>query len=298
MSYPSKGSLNLFRPLIFNTVVLVLLALLVVSYQSWASALKVETPTVANRPVSYQGTLTNEVGQPVNEALPMTFRLYDSADALTPLWTESYSETNPITVQNGQFQVWLGSQEAFPPNLWSHAALYLGIQIADDEEMQPRERLGASPYALQAETVASLPERSVDSSKLALQQAIQRFDPTLTMSATATISEGVGVEIPGTELLFSLERNSRILYTAQAVATFSDAPALHTVQVVVDGVVQQQFQSLGQALDTVSLFTYLDLAAGDHRITLNYLATDPASQIQILNQPTPGAVSYLVVDQP
>ncbi|MFN8444219.1 MAG: hypothetical protein U0175_25780 [Caldilineaceae bacterium] len=298
MSYPSKGSFYLLRPLIFNTIILVLLALLLISYQSWASALKSETPTTANRPISYQGTLTNEVGQPINEALPMTFRLYDSADALTPLWTEVYSDTNPIMVQNGQFQVWLASQAAFPPDLWNHSALYLGIQIADDEEMQPRERLGAAPYALQADSVASLPERSIDSSKLALQQTVQRFDPTLAMSATATISEGVGVEIPGTELLFKLERNSRILYTAQAVATFSDAPALHTVQVVADGVVQQQFHSLGQALDTVSIFTYLDLAAGDHRITLNYLATDPDSQIQILNQPTPGSVSYLVVDQP
>lgn len=290
-----------YRTLIFNTIALVLFAILIVSYQSWAAALKNETPTAplsANRQIAYQGTLTNELGQPINEALPMTFRLYESADALVPLWTEVYSQTQSVAVQNGQFQVWLGALQPFPAALWNSSTLFLGIQIDSDAEMLPRERLGASPYALQADKVASLPDRSVDSAKLALHQTVQRFDPTLAMSATATISAGVGVEIPGTELLLTLEHHSRILYTTQAVATFNNAAGLHTVLVVVDGMAQHQFQSLGQTLATLSIFTYLDLAPGTHRITLNYLATDPASQIQIVNAPTPGFVSYVVLDQP
>lgn len=300
MTHPQTHSLFRFRYLLFNTIALVLLGILVISYQSWAAALKAETPaqpTAINHVISYQGTLTNELGQPIVETLPMTFRLYDSTDAPLPLWSETYSDTNSVVVQNGQFQVWLGALEPFPADLWSHSALYLGIQIDNDEEMQPRERLAAAPFAIQANSANSLPNRSVTSAKLALQQAVQRFDPTIEMSATATISQGIGSEIPGTELLVNLAGESRILYTAQAVATFSDEAAVHTIQVVVDGVVHHQYQSAGQTIDTISLFSYLDLTAGDHRITLNYLAS-AESQLQIVNSPTSGYVSYLVVDQP
>jgi len=289
-----------FRYLLPNTLLLVLAGILLLTYQGWArspqSVSRVGSQT-ANRVISYQGTLTNDLGQPIHESLPMTFRLYDSPEAVDALWTEIYTSTNAIQVQNGQFQVWLGSETPFPSQLWDTATLYLGIQIDTDAEMLPRERLGATAFSMKADSASAVADRSIESAKLALQQQVQKLDSATPISVTAIVSQGIGSEISATALLVNLQKPSRILYTAQAIATYSNAEALQTIQVVVDGSPVHQYQSAGQRLNTIGIFTYIDLPAGSHRIVLHYLSSDTTSQLLIADSPTPGFVSYLVLDQ-
>ena len=289
------------RYLLPNVLTLVIAALFLLTYQSWASAANSTTQQPSQSPsqtISYQGTLTNELGQPINEALPMTFRLYADPAAGEALWTEVYTGTNSLVVQNGQFQVLLGSQTPFPPDLWKNSALYLGIQIDTDAEMSPREKLSAAPYAMQSNSSLTITDRSIDSAKLALQQQVQPIQSPQPITVTTTVSASIGAEIPGTELVLELDKVSRILYTAQFIATYSNPEATQTIQVVANGVAVHRYQTTGQLLDTVGIFRYIDLPAGTHRITLNYQASIADSQLQLQGDPGSDFVSYLVVDQP
>ena len=56
--------------------------------------------------VSYEGDLRDAIGQPINEILPMTFRLYASAESEDPLWSELHGA---VEVRDGVFTVRLGA---------------------------------------------------------------------------------------------------------------------------------------------------------------------------------------------
>src|SRR4051794_19668403 len=56
--------------------------------------------------VSYQGRLTDSVGNPITGTLGSTFRIYNVPTGGVPLWTEAQPS---LSIQNGLFQVLLGS---------------------------------------------------------------------------------------------------------------------------------------------------------------------------------------------
>lgn len=95
--------------------------------------------------VSYQGTLTDAAGKPVNGAANMTFRLYTAPTGGTALWTEAHTGANAVPVSNGLFNVLLGSLTPITTSVWSNATLYLGVQVGSDAEMAPREIVGGAP---------------------------------------------------------------------------------------------------------------------------------------------------------
>jgi hypothetical protein len=97
--------------------------------------------------ISYQARLTDPAGDALNGAFAVYFAIYDSPTSATPLWTEAY-ETPRIDVINGVVSVLLGSQEPFPSTLFTIDPLYLGVQIANDEEIQPRRRIVSSAFAI------------------------------------------------------------------------------------------------------------------------------------------------------
>lgn len=100
--------------------------------------------------ISYQGTLTNPTGTPVNATTTLQFRLYDAASGGTLKWGP---ETQSVQVTNGQFNVHLGSVTAISPaNLTGD--LWLDIRV-NGEQLMPRERLTAVPYAVEAGTLSA-----------------------------------------------------------------------------------------------------------------------------------------------
>jgi hypothetical protein len=109
---------------------------------------------------TYQGRLTNALGQPVpNGTYAMTFRLYDLATAATPLAT---AVANP-TVTNGLFVVNLSG-------FASHVDgkdLYIGVQVGGDPELSPRQRIAPVPYALSLRPGAVISD-SITSSTICL----------------------------------------------------------------------------------------------------------------------------------
>lgn len=96
--------------------------------------------------ISYQGTLSTAGGAAINTNVGLTFRLYDVQAGGTALWTETHSG---VPVNNGLFNVLLGSITSIPYSVWNNSAVYLGIQVeGDSAELSPREVVSAVPIAM------------------------------------------------------------------------------------------------------------------------------------------------------
>ncbi|GIW12225.1 MAG: hypothetical protein KatS3mg061_3282 [Dehalococcoidia bacterium] len=90
---------------------------------------------------TYQGRLTNALGQPVpNGSYVLTFRLYE--DATTP--TALATTVQTPTVTNGLFVATLAGFSSYADG----RDLYLGVQVGSDPELTPRQRITPVPYAL------------------------------------------------------------------------------------------------------------------------------------------------------
>ncbi len=97
--------------------------------------------------ISYQGILTDALGQPVADSTyAVTFGLYRVLAGGTSVWNESAA----ITTDAGSFSHTLGSITPFPAGLFeSRDTLFLEILISSIP-LTPRTRLFSSPYALQS----------------------------------------------------------------------------------------------------------------------------------------------------
>lgn len=113
--------------------------------------------------INYQGRLADNLGNPINDTVNMTFALHETEIGGTAIWSESHSA---VPVSDGLFSVRLGqitplSTDLLTENLW------LEIQIDTDPPMTPREKLAAVPYAMQAETALSVLDGSITTEKIA-----------------------------------------------------------------------------------------------------------------------------------
>jgi len=93
--------------------------------------------------LNYQGYLATADSGAVNETLAMTFRLFDSAEGGTQLW----SETHPaVVVNNGGFTLLLGSVTPFPADLFDGSILYLQMEVGS-EIFSPRKTIVSVAYS-------------------------------------------------------------------------------------------------------------------------------------------------------
>jgi hypothetical protein len=127
-----------------GTVILV--ALMLVVFRAWAMP---AAPHGGPGVISYQGTLTEPGGQPVDGDLDMTFGLFDVSTGGTALWTEAHNGANSVPVSEGLFNVLLGSLSPIPSTVWDSASLFLEVTVGG-EMLAPREAVGSVPHALYA----------------------------------------------------------------------------------------------------------------------------------------------------
>ncbi len=100
--------------------------------------------------VSYQGFLTDGVGDPVaNGSYSVNFTIYDAASGGTALW----SETQSVSTADGLFSVWLGAVTPIAGTVFADSGRYLGIAVESDPEIVPRTEFVAVPYAYRVESV-------------------------------------------------------------------------------------------------------------------------------------------------
>src|SRR5690349_15657824 len=94
------------------------------------------------------GRLFDNHDQPITGSVTMVFAIYDLPTGGEPAWTE----THTINFDDGYFVASLGETKPLPA--LDGTPKFLGIRVADDPEMTPREELVSVPYALMAGDVA------------------------------------------------------------------------------------------------------------------------------------------------
>jgi len=130
----------------FTKLSKVLGVLLLVSTVCNLTSLHGEVPKLIN----FEGKLTEKDGTtPISGLKTITFRIYESADAGIHIWFE----TREVTIDNGFYNVLLGSVEPFDPQMKFDNAYWLSVQVSGEDEMKPRYQIGAAPYAINADMI-------------------------------------------------------------------------------------------------------------------------------------------------
>jgi hypothetical protein len=106
------------------------------------------TAVAQNKKISIQGLLKDANGKAVEDgSYPITFKLYNGAASVTPLWTEVLSE---VSVSGGIYTVQLGGTNSITALPWDEP-YFLGITI-QGTELSPRTELTYAPYAIAVAT--------------------------------------------------------------------------------------------------------------------------------------------------
>ena len=166
----------------------------------WVTAQEDETESAATVPqlMNYQGFLSED-GLKLNNTVSLTFSIYDAETGGTALWTETQPQ---VLVQNGLFNVILGSAEPLPTTVFQQAERYLGIEVnASGQELSPRQRLTSVAYAFNADfanyAATALNKNSIVSGALTLSGPLSSAETTVTKTIT-----GIGFK-PGCVLFMS-----------------------------------------------------------------------------------------------
>ena len=93
-----------------------------------------------------QGRLFDPAGAPLQGTVSITFAIYAAPTGGAPLWTE----TQPLTLDEGYFSAQLGSAAPIPTALWDGSVRYVGVTVGTDPEMSPRQATNTVPYAVVA----------------------------------------------------------------------------------------------------------------------------------------------------
>ena len=100
----------------------------------------------------FQGRLTNPDGTNVADGdYDMTFRMYDADSGGNELWSEGHTGANDVTVEDGVFNVTLGTLNAITPD-FNSGTYWLEIAV-EGETLSPRRRIGGTGYAINSDHV-------------------------------------------------------------------------------------------------------------------------------------------------
>ena len=106
--------------------------------------------------INFQGKLINPAtNNPQAGPVSLTFKLYNVPSGGVALYTETQ---NNIALVNGVFSVQIGTVAAISRELFLGASAYLGVTVAGDTEMVPRQQLIMSAYAFTAHQLADASE--------------------------------------------------------------------------------------------------------------------------------------------
>lgn len=148
--------------------------------------------------VNYQGQLRDDLGDPVDGVVSMTFAIYDAPSGGNVLWTETQPS---VTVDDGLFNVLLGGVTPVPDSIFSGIACYLGIAVAGDPELEPRARLVSVPYAFRV--------ASVDDAQGGHLEGALSIGPGTTNTGAGAFAAGTGNAASGAHSTVGGGRNNR-----------------------------------------------------------------------------------------
>ncbi|PIZ62453.1 hypothetical protein COY16_04380 [Candidatus Roizmanbacteria bacterium CG_4_10_14_0_2_um_filter_39_13] len=140
----------------------------------WPRIFQVSEDTFSNQPsdkrvLPFRGILKNAEGTAIDTKQDVYFALYNSQFEGTPLFTGFCVGEGGITPEyNGSFTVTLGTDCGMKPISKSlfdeNKALYLGVRIGNDNEIQPRYKISTSGYSQDTALLGGLPAGKMNSS--------------------------------------------------------------------------------------------------------------------------------------
>ena len=122
------------------------------------------TPVQAGRTISFQGRLTDTLGNPINAPINMTYNFYTQPTGGSPIsGSTRVCTANPD--QDGIFANLIGDDTGpscnteLPNALFTeNSTVYLGVTVGSEPtEMSPRQQIANVGYAINAETLQGMP---------------------------------------------------------------------------------------------------------------------------------------------
>lgn len=147
-------------------IVLIISLSLVILFLSENRRKDIEKSLVENGSIYFSGLLTNETGDPITSKTDVYFRLYETAQGGSSIYTgRCIGEEGIIPDHAGKFNIRLGQNckmNKIPNSIFeTKSTVYLGVQIGSNPELSPRQPISTVGYSQDS---AHLNGRSVGSS--------------------------------------------------------------------------------------------------------------------------------------
>lgn len=192
-----------------------------------------------NPQVNFQARLLTVSGATVPDGLyNIRFKVYQDGDGCvsggsspcsgTLKWTENRIQTDRVTVTNGYFSVMLGSVTAFGSSVdWNQDTLWLSVDIGGtantptptyDGEMLPFKRLGANPYAFNAQQLGGMTaSQFIQLAPSAAQTDSSNSNPSIYINKTGSANL-LNLQSAGTDVL-TLSNTGAVLFQNSSDST-------------------------------------------------------------------------------
>ncbi len=146
-----------------NGGTLLVVLVLLMTARVWARPFAGPQDVNGEMPVTmhYQGRLYDDAGAPLNTSVEMRFTIYDALTDGNVMWGPEIYDT--VAVQEGLFDVALGSQSPMSPALWN-GDRYLEIAV-DGQVLTPRELIRSVPYAQMAGMALAVSDGAIGTDK-------------------------------------------------------------------------------------------------------------------------------------
>lgn len=169
-----------------------------------------------NRQIPFYGELVDSKGKPLDGEFNMTFAVYDAPTGGVKLWNGVYTSDNgnPVTVDDGEFRVLLGSGTGneFDSELFIDDTHYLGITVESDDEMTPRERMGASGYAINSDMLDGLHASNFLQQDTEIISGLSNETSILTLTQQGDVGDLIRLYNSGSpDPIFSVRNSGRVV---------------------------------------------------------------------------------------
>ncbi len=101
--------------------------------------------------INYQGRLTDDLGNPIDTVVAISFQFFDAEIGGNYLWKESHLD---VVVTNGLFNVLLGSSYPLTPDILDGRTLWMAIAVGTDPQLEGRVPIVSSAYSIRSEEAA------------------------------------------------------------------------------------------------------------------------------------------------
>jgi len=108
-----------------------------------ASAVAAAVPST----MTFQGRLTDDLGQPLDTTVALTFRLYVASSGGSPVWVETHDD---VVISYGVFEVQLGETSPLTRSHFDGSPRWLSIAVDGGAESAVRLPVNSSAYTIRA----------------------------------------------------------------------------------------------------------------------------------------------------